>query len=354
MDSQEGEIRKIQFSGKSSFMLALPKQWADEMGLGQGDQVAITRHSNVSLLVTPRKFSGSRPRNDVVVMVSSGESVDYVVRQVISLYVTGRSAMHIVAKEGRLSSAQKAAIKLAVRKHLIGTEVVADSNESITVQVLLSYPELNVENVIKRMSLVTASMLKESVQSLVRGNREEASEVIRTDDEVDRFSLYLFRQLNLAAQSDKVLKDVGLNSSMECMAYGLVGRSIERVADHATRIAQEVFVMESPLEDALSLPLVTLTDFASGLLDESVLSLFKRDYGGADKVVERAKLFADMEKGFLEGLQRSKGTVSYYAMRHVVEAIRRTAEYSSDIAEMVLNTTVHSRVKEAVEDSPKV
>jgi len=30
-ESEKGEIRKIQFSVKSSYMLALPKKWVEEM-----------------------------------------------------------------------------------------------------------------------------------------------------------------------------------------------------------------------------------------------------------------------------------------------------------------------------------
>ncbi|MGI0075353.1 MAG: AbrB/MazE/SpoVT family DNA-binding domain-containing protein, partial [Nitrosotalea sp.] len=37
------EMRKIQFTGKSSYIVSLPKQWITDMGLRQGDQVAVIR-----------------------------------------------------------------------------------------------------------------------------------------------------------------------------------------------------------------------------------------------------------------------------------------------------------------------
>ena len=33
------ETRKIQFTGKSSYIVSLPKQWIMELGLKQGDQI---------------------------------------------------------------------------------------------------------------------------------------------------------------------------------------------------------------------------------------------------------------------------------------------------------------------------
>jgi len=40
---EEGETRKIQFTGKSSYIISLPKQWVIELGLKQGDQIRIVR-----------------------------------------------------------------------------------------------------------------------------------------------------------------------------------------------------------------------------------------------------------------------------------------------------------------------
>jgi phosphate uptake regulator len=37
------EMRKIQFTGKSSYIVSLPKEWVMDMGLKQGDQVTIVR-----------------------------------------------------------------------------------------------------------------------------------------------------------------------------------------------------------------------------------------------------------------------------------------------------------------------
>ncbi|MCY4251973.1 MAG: AbrB/MazE/SpoVT family DNA-binding domain-containing protein, partial [Thaumarchaeota archaeon] len=39
----KGETRKVQFTGNSSYIVSLPKPWAEEMGIRSGDQVVITR-----------------------------------------------------------------------------------------------------------------------------------------------------------------------------------------------------------------------------------------------------------------------------------------------------------------------
>ena len=47
------ETRKIQFTGKSTYIISLPKRWITELGLKQGDRVSVDRKGISSLHVTP-------------------------------------------------------------------------------------------------------------------------------------------------------------------------------------------------------------------------------------------------------------------------------------------------------------
>ena len=51
-----GETRKIQFTGKSSYIISLPKQWIVDLGLKQGDQIKIIRKGSSTLELYPPKF----------------------------------------------------------------------------------------------------------------------------------------------------------------------------------------------------------------------------------------------------------------------------------------------------------
>ena len=47
------ETRKIQFTGKSTYIVSLPKQWITELGLKQGDRVSVDRKGVSSLQIMP-------------------------------------------------------------------------------------------------------------------------------------------------------------------------------------------------------------------------------------------------------------------------------------------------------------
>jgi len=337
---EQEDVRKIQFSGRSSYMLALPKKWVEEMKLGPSDQVTVTRMANASLVITPRSaaiaFAG---KGEATVELSREEDAASVERKLIALYLVGYSLIHVRAKEGMLTSVQRNTVKEVARKHLIGTEVVSDSAEGTTIQILLSYPELSVENALRRMFLIAASMHRDAILSLKRLDHDSAKAVIKSDDEVDRFSLYVVRQLKMAVQSDRVLKEVGLSAPTECLGYRLVVKSIERVADHASRIAEGVLMSKRRLTESDLNKLEGLSNSAVKVFEESGLALFKRSYDSADGLIEKAKRVTDSEKSYLSELDRRKPAESSQVIRLIVEDISRTAEYSSDIAEIVLNLT---------------
>ncbi len=338
------EVRKIQFSGKSSYMLALPKKWVEEMNMGAGDQVIVKRQEDTTLLVTPKSTRLAGSKAEVLIEVASDEKPHSIARRLISVYLLGYNAIRVNGKYGALTTAQRAAVKETMRRHLIGTETIADSAQGVTLQVLLSYPELDVKTVMKRMFLISASMHRDGMNALTNLDKDAAAGIIKTDDEVDRFSLYAIRQLNIAVQNEFVLKEIGLDSRRDCLDYRLIVKSVERVADHATKIAEGIQSLERPMSASLVTKVNEMSAFAVNLFEEAGLALFKGDYHAADKVVEDARRAADMQKHLLNALDRVKSPGSNHVWPLIIEDVRRTADYSADIAEIVINMVTERAV----------
>lgn len=324
-------------------MLALPKKWVEEMGLGAGDSVAVEKQGDSSLIITPRVgkiFS----KAEAVIEVSSKNKTDSIIRRLISVYLLGYSTMQVRSKEGSLNSVQRDAVKEAARRHLIGTEIIADSRDGITLQVLLSYPELSVKNVLKRMFLIAESMHRDSIRALTKLDKDTANAVTKSDDEVDRFSLYAIRQLNMAAQNDFILREIELKTRRDCLDYRLIVKSVERVADHANKIAEGILHLDGPVSQPIQDRLSKMSEYAVGLFEKAGLALFKGDYEGADAVVEQAKEAAGMQEELLTSIEKNKESESNQVLPLVVEDIRRTAEYAADIAEVVINMNTENMI----------
>ncbi|MCC6019293.1 MAG: phosphate uptake regulator PhoU [Candidatus Verstraetearchaeota archaeon] len=335
------ETRRIQFTGKSTYIVSLPKEWVVSMGLKAGSLVTITRQDG-SLILTPKGVAkpATQP-TEATITISSGEDPETIVRAIISLYLVGYNSIIIKAREDRISIMQRNLIKELTRKKLVGTEIVSETSNEIRLQVLVSYPELSVENALRRMCIIATSMHKDAMQALKNMDRELAEEVIQLDDEVDRFSFYIIRQLKLAVQNVKIIRDIGLSSPRDCLGYRVIVKFVERIADHAARIAKNVLSLEEKPSESVLQTLYEMSTFAQNLFEDAIKALFKKDYALADQVISKTKAIVTLEEKALKEIQSKTKQTDISSIRMITESIRRIAEYASDIAEIVLNLNVN-------------
>jgi len=237
--SDKNEVRRIQFTGRSTYILSLPKRWMIEMHLKAGDPVTIVREPNNSLSILPHV--GKRPDSakEVKAVVLQNESCSSLKHKVVSMYLAGYNIMHLRSKTRRINPSHRDAVREVVRRNLVGTEIIADASDLITIQVLLSLPELSVNAAVRRMFLISSAMHTDAMTSLAEQNHVLAVTIIKSDDEVDRFSLYILLNLVIAIQNSNTLQEIGLKGISDCLSYRVVVRGIERVADHAVGIADK-------------------------------------------------------------------------------------------------------------------
>ena len=350
--SGNGEVRKIQFTGRSTYILSLPKKWMEEMHLKPGDPVNLTREANNSLLIIPHAERNSSVTNEATANVLEKENVNSLQRKVISIYLAGYNIIHLKSKTGRINPAQRDAIREIVRKNLVGTEIIADSLEAITIQVLLTLPELSVNTAVRRMFLIASSMHRDAILALGERNYELANEVIKSDDEVDRFSLYILRNLTIATQNERVLREIGLKSPADCLSYRVAVKSIERIADHSSGIADKCLKIKEDkgeqqgISTSLFEKIEKMSHLSLGALSDAVEALLRRDYAMADNVVDKAKGILSLENEIISFIDSDDNNstihnkMSNINIKLILEDIRRTAEYASDIAEAAMNQTI--------------
>jgi len=347
MEDRE-ETRKIQFTGKSSYIVSLPKHWIQDMGLKRGDQVKISRQGSSALQIYPPNHqTRTKQVEDATFEIEPEEDTTSIVRKLISLYFLGFKIINVKPKTGRLKPAQRTAIKDAVKRMLMGTEIISDSTSGITIQVLVNLLELSVDGAFKRMIHLAKSMLSDAILAVKESNFELANEVIKTDDEVDRFGFYIIRQLKIAIQNEHMLKEMGFSNSRDCLGYRLVVKNIERTGDHAVLIANDLIEFKKPIRKEILEKIQEINDFAVGVLDDACLALFKGDYTQAEKTIKKSIDITKIEKKILNATKSLRDDEEVYRIRRVVENLKRIAEYASDIAEIVLNMNVEKTLKKS-------
>ena len=350
--SDHKEVRKVQFTGRSTYVLSLPKKWIEEMRLHAGDQVTLVRELDNSLSVVPVATGSSESLSEVTAIILPSEGSSTLKRKVVSMYLAGYNIIHLKLKSGRINPALRDAVREVVRRNLVGTEMIADASDSITLQVLLSLPELSVNTAIRRMYLIASSMHRDAMSSFAELNHEMAKEVIKSDDEVDRFSLYVLRNLVMATQNGRVLREMGLKNPSDCLSYRVAVKSIERVADHACGIADKAIKLKDKLPKDSLQKIDKMSHLALTVLGDSVEALLRRNYQLADRTVDKAENIRTLEDDVIAAVEKDR-VHDPASVKLALENIRRTAEYASDIAEAAMNETIDEVIEKHIASRSK-
>jgi phosphate uptake regulator len=336
------EQRKLQVTGGSTFILSLPKDWAIKNELKRGSAMIVREEDDGSLSISPSSFPKKERQDEAFIKASQNDNPDAVMRTAISAYLSGYNIIHIrAAAQKTLASKLRNHLKGFARSYLVGTEIVIDTPTELTLQVLLNYPELTVQNALSRMSIIASSMHKEAIGALRKLDYANAKAVIETDREVNRFALYIVRLLKLAVANQRVVKEIGIESQRECLGYRLIAKSVERTADHATKIAENTLQIGEPVNEDILDKLGKLSGLANAMFEDCMEALFKHDFNLAESVIEKLSQVYEAEKETVESLSKAKAD-EMVDLRLIIESIRRTAEYASDISEVVLNMNVES------------
>ena len=346
---EERLVRRLQVTGRGSYIVSLPKEWIEEIGLKKGAELEFRRQQDQLVMMALGRDKPHLEASRCAITVSNDTHADSLARKIISLYLVGFSTIDITSKTGTLTGVIRHSIRDVVRRKLVGTEVVTESPRSATLQVLLSSPQLWVPDALRRMSTIAGFMHHDAVQALTNSDKELAKQVLNIDDEVDRFSLYIVRQLKWAVQHPSLVERVGLKTPIECLGYRMITRSVERSADHAARVAQNSLTLQAPPSSALIKDINALSELSHKMMEDSLQGLFKEDFQLAESVISQKEQISGLEDTLVERLLKQRILASDLSgLRLISESLRRIGEYATDVAEIVLNLTVRRSVEQKI------
>ncbi len=126
-----------------------------------------------------------------------------------------------------------AAMKISADLERIGDLAVNIAERTLE---LLTYPELKPLIDIPRMAELAQAMVRDALNAFISGDADLARDVCLRDDLVDKLNAQIFRELLTYMIEDPQTITVAVDLI-------LVGRHLERIADHATNIGEDVIYM---------------------------------------------------------------------------------------------------------------
>ena len=323
------ETRKVQVTGGSTYTVSLPKQWARSNGISGGSIVEFYPEED-SLLLTPRQDE-EKVEGTLDIGGLEGEELT---RAVVTMYVSGFDV--ITLETARVSAAQRRTIREATQG-LVGLEVIGETSEHVQLQDLLDSSELSMHNAITRMRLVSSTMLSDAVTALLEDDDDLAADVIQRDDDVDRLWSMVSRVFRSVLRDPGAAATIGLDRET-CFDYHSSARQLERVGDHATKIATHAETMGSPPEAAAE-AIHDLHEEATEIVELAMDALLEDD---SDRATELANDAREQVAGIDELARTVDEEIRQLEPQEaqllglVVDSLSRSADYGGNIAETAL------------------
>jgi phosphate uptake regulator len=349
--------RRIQRTGRGSYIISLPKEWINQMKLEKGNHIDFNLQEDSSLLLRPLKIiegereSKLKELKEHIIVVESKDGAESINRKIISLYVNSADLIHIHFKKENISAAYKSSIRHLTKNLLLGAEIVKEESDKIIIQVLVSHPDFPLDIAIRRMTVLALSINRDAIIALSKKEKTIINAITETCNDVERLNLYVIRQLKYGLERN-LFKELGFETPKEYLGYRIITNNIKSIANSASNIVHNIGSLQKMIEDGslvlnetidqeLNSQILEFNSKAHSFFEDALGALFKRDYNRADQVISQSETFVEFETKLITIMSTKKMDPNISSIfRLIIDGSRQVIEYGRDIAEVTLNRTV--------------
>jgi phosphate uptake regulator len=329
------ETRKAQLTGGSTFTVSLPKEWANEIELETGDTLCLFPR-NSTLIIQPADRDGEYWATEVDIDQFSETRVR---RTVQALYTAGFNQITLSAPTDL--GDHRRVISAAGRK-FIGLEMLESTETQITLQSLLDSATVSVEQSTIQLEQVALSMHEDAITSLFEQDEDLVEHIIERDNQVDRLFAMISRHFQRSLESLRETEELELDQS-ELYDYQKTGRQLERVADHAEKIAGLATQFENPPPTEFAEEIRTNGSESRKIVEQAASTIIgdadiETAYSALDKRDELTEELEDLERKL-----HDQDVPESHLIALTIDSLTRTAEYGGNIAETALQTAARNQ-----------
>lgn len=311
------EPRKIYVSGTNSYILTLPKDWVERLGLKKGD-IVFLEVGDKSIRIHPQK--GKKEFIDSI--DDPKANFKHLLRLMVAYYIAGFSSIKV-----KIHNEEQRKAVIFATDMLMGVEILEDIGNELQVEIFLNLERFEINSVIEKMCGVILSLLKDYKNLISSSFREKdiLSSVLARENEVDRLYFLLLRLLTLSGRE-------GIMSFFDTMNYRSVVKALERISDHLNRI------FETSFNISLNEEIAEVVERFEGLVRKTIVSFFKSDRTIAEEVFEELEKVKSLLGKIKVEIENSGSMNLNYQI--IFDSFERLIGYLSDIAEISIDRSI--------------
>ncbi len=266
----------------------------------------------------------------------TGRMGDALTRDMIAAYLAGSDIIEV--KADRILAEQKTIIRGMCYK-LIGPEIIEETAKKVVIQDLLNPDEVSIKKSVRRMYLISNSMHMDAIKAIKTLDTDLALDVDQRDDDVDRLFLLISKQFRSILRGAR-LPDAAETSIDEYHDLRMAAGPIERIADHARKIARITASLNGPIPDDIMEMIEATSEMSRKVVEDAIDALYNFDVDLANQVIDRVTKMSPMINKLNGAILKMNSYGSIVALGTVVDSIDRTGDYGSNIAEIAINSAM--------------
>ena len=342
ISANRSEVRKIQLTGGSTYIVSLPKKWVTDHGLSSKDQVRIEWRPSGTLRVIADASSIKRLR---LVIIECNEIPDHMLfDHLIAAYLAGAHKIKIKSNK-TFSRDQKRIFRKFIRS-TSGMEITNELDYEIELISLLNPTEMPFFSSINRMYLLLSSQIRDFSEILSGGDLDILDDADERENEVDALRLLLERQAGGILESASIEDSLG-TSRWEAAELCKLVRTLERMGDHSHNLcdlASNYNVPRNINMNSLPVSVIPIWQTSIKLL---MANLRKRKISEIHKAKSQLISARGNLMQYEEELRRSNISLEdALFMDKMSESLRRICAYSINVAEILMNIQTHRDSRE--------
>lgn len=288
--------RKIQLSGGLTYTVSLPKKWIRETGLRKGDEVIIQPRKDKTLLLSLDEVRLEEKPKEITLKLDKKEiDPELVERLVIAYYEAGYETIKITHRS-MIAEELRDDVRRVLKK-LSGLEVVEETSTKIVLHSLLDVTQINVDRTLERMEIILKSMITDLIRAIREKNPKILQNIIKRDDELDKFYSFLCKQVILSLKSRALSEKIGFKFHDLILPYKIYGKCLEDMGDIISLICRIIKLENASkyLEELTNSQDMLLNSVKAFKYDDiepqkKVTRMYSKSLSKADKLREKDEL----------------------------------------------------------------
>ncbi len=283
------QMRRVVKLGRSTLAVTLPKEWVESVKLKKGDYIlAEEGEANTLRISKSKERFYSAPKVCVINLDSLG-SKTLLTRVIIGSYAVGHELIWLQSRRG-FTPDQIVEVNKILQK-LVGLHIIEQTENIMLLQSLADPSKPSLHNSIRRLYLLTYSMLESIILSLSEWNRSLLDNVLFTGGECDNMYWLIIRQLLTAAGDKSVSETLGVKSYLWLVGNRAIIRLLKILVRNNEQICRWLIRLMDKglkLDDEAISKIIELSRDTLQMLSDAIESLLTRDIEKANRIIDYA------------------------------------------------------------------